>query len=126
MTILKLKTLPFGHNPKVNIVGQNQFDNFPHEIGVVLNLVHGFQAFPDLDGNNKFLRELVFFNTANGRIFQIGLKLLELFIQGHLLESTNLSSSERQERVNAFEKEVYKWVIVKSASKFFSKDQTFS
>ena len=82
----------FGSKPIITIssskgVEFSQFNQFPSSISVVVNIVDAFQVKDDLN-RKKDLNALVFLTTGNGhRIFQIGLKLLELIIQGNLLIS---------------------------------------
>ena len=79
-------------------------------------MVKAFEIKDDMEGNNKFLNELVFVTSGHGRLFQIGLKLLELVIQGNLLVSkdTTVVPDDNakalkviKDRVTAFENDVY-------------------
>jgi len=104
----------FGHHPKLNIAGggsgRAQFKQFPAEIPLRLNLVQGFENKDKLDGNNKFMTELVFFPTGHGhRILQVGLKLIELVIEGNLVvfSDSNPDNDERRNIIKEFEKLAY-------------------
>ena len=80
-----------------------------------------------MDGNNNFMNEMVFLTNGHGRIFQIGLKLLELLIQGNLLISkdTTVVPDDNvkalkviKDRVTAFENDVYGGVNTSGAPFF--------
>ena len=124
--------ITFGSTPKIKIGAKgtdfSQFNDFPTSITVVRNMAKAFEIKDDMDGNNKFLNELVFLTTGHGhRIFQIGLKLLELLIQGNLLiskDTTVVPDDDRKalkvikDRVTAFENEVYGGVNTSRATFF--------
>lgn len=114
------RLIMFGSRPLITIAGTrggfSQFNQFPDSISVVLNMVKAFEIKDDMEGNNKFLNELVFVTSGHGRLFQIGLKLLELVIQGNLLVSkdTTVVPDDNakalkviKDRVTAFENDVY-------------------
>ena len=114
--------IKFGAGPRLLIGGTKgrgfeQFNEFTILLKVNNNMVKAFEKKEDMEGNSKFLNQLVFFTTGRGhRILQLGLKLLELLIHGKLLISKNTSVIPDdnakalrviKERVATFENDVY-------------------
>ncbi len=121
----------FGSRPTVEINSESggfgPFNQFPMSISVISNIVKAFEVKENMEGNNKFLSEFVYLPTGRGRVFQVGLKLLELLLQGSLLVSkdTTVVPDDNvkalkviKDRVASFENDVYGGVN-KSDAVFF-------
>ena len=126
------RLIVFGSRPTITISNTkgawfDQVNQFPVSVAVIANIVKAFEIKDDMEGNNKFLNEMVVLTTGHGPIYQIGLKLLELLIQGNLLVSkdTNVVPDDNvkarkviNDRVKAFENDVYGGVNTSGATFF--------